>query len=97
MSLTVTVLLILIGSAAAVSVIVWLANRLRLAANPRYYHQKVIVITGASRGIGRSLALAFAARGANLALTARNVEQLDTVAGECRDRNPEIDVEKRGD
>ncbi len=72
--------------------IVWLANRLRLAANPRYYHQKVIVITGASRGIGRSLALAFAARGANLALTARNVEQLDTVAGECRDRSPEIDV-----
>ncbi len=41
---------------------------------------KVAVITGAGRGIGRSVALALAAEGADLVLTARSLEQLEAVA-----------------
>jgi short-subunit dehydrogenase len=43
-----------------------------------------IVITGASSGIGRELALALARRGARLLLSARRVELLASLADECR-------------
>lgn len=41
-----------------------------------------VLLTGASRGIGRSLAHAFAARGAVLGLVARNEAELRELAGE---------------
>jgi 3-oxoacyl-[acyl-carrier protein] reductase len=41
-------------------------------------------ITGASRGIGRACALALADSGARVALAARNVAQLEELAGEIR-------------
>lgn len=44
-----------------------------------------IVITGASSGIGRAAARAFAQRGARVALAARRVDLLEEVARECRD------------
>ncbi|KAJ1878474.1 hypothetical protein H4R99_002844 [Coemansia sp. RSA 1722] len=43
-----------------------------------------VVIVGASSGIGRSLALEYARRGANLLLCARRNDQLRAVAAECR-------------
>ncbi len=43
-----------------------------------------VVITGASSGIGRASALAFARRGARLALAARRAELIEEVAEECR-------------
>ena len=46
----------------------------------------MVVITGASRGLGRGCALAFAAQGAEVMLVARNAEQLDAVAAEIRDK-----------
>ena len=46
----------------------------------------VVVITGASSGIGRATAHAFAARGARLVLAARSEASLHEVAQECRDR-----------
>jgi NAD(P)-dependent dehydrogenase (short-subunit alcohol dehydrogenase family) len=44
---------------------------------------KVIVITGASRGLGREIALAAARRGAGVALAARTEAQLDEVRAEA--------------
>ena len=50
------------------------------------FKDKVVVITGASSGIGRELAYQLAEQGAWLSLAARNGERLDTVAGECQAR-----------
>src|SRR5438552_26280 len=46
---------------------------------------KTAFVTGASRNIGRAIALAFAAEGADLVLNTRaNRDELDAVAAECR-------------
>jgi len=51
--------------------------------------EKVAVVTGASRGIGRVIALALAAEGAKVVLSARNAEALESVAGEIRGKGGE--------
>ena len=43
---------------------------------------KVALITGGSRGLGRQMALAFAARGADVAVVSRKLEQCEVVARE---------------
>jgi 3-oxoacyl-[acyl-carrier protein] reductase len=52
---------------------------------------KTIVVTGAGRGIGRSLALHFAAKGARLALLDLNAEDVKVTAAHCS----ELGVEAR--
>lgn len=47
--------------------------------------ESVVVVTGASSGIGRATAHAFAEQGARLLLAARRSEMLEEVAAECRD------------
>ena len=48
------------------------------------YAGKVIVVTGASSGIGRALCLALAPERPRLVLAARDAERLEEVAKECR-------------
>lgn len=50
---------------------------------------RVIVITGASSGIGAEMARQFAAEGAWLVLAARDAAKLEAVATECRARHAE--------
>jgi short-subunit dehydrogenase len=63
----------------------------------------VVVITGASSGIGEAAALAFARKRSNLVLGARRLDQLNAVAQKCRDAGaPEVtprrlDVGQRAD
>ena len=45
---------------------------------------RVAIVTGASRGIGQAIALAFAAAGAKVALCSRKQESLDKVAAEIQ-------------
>lgn len=51
---------------------------------------RVIVLTGASRGIGAALAFIYAAPGACLALQGRNAQRLSVVAEKCRARGAEV-------
>lgn len=47
------------------------------------FNGKTVIITGASKGIGRALALALAKQGANLSLIARSASELETVKAEA--------------
>ena len=48
------------------------------------FEGKTIIITGASEGIGRALALALAGQRARLALAARSADRLDELAEDCQ-------------
>jgi len=50
---------------------------------------KVAVVSGASQGIGKQIAMAFSEQGARLAICSRKQESLDAVAGEIRGRGGE--------
>jgi short-subunit dehydrogenase len=52
-----------------------------------YFKDKVVMITGASSGIGRGLALELSRRGARLGLVARRAAALDEIVGEISSRN----------
>jgi NADP-dependent 3-hydroxy acid dehydrogenase YdfG len=47
---------------------------------------KIVFITGASSGIGKACAYAFAAKGANLIISARRLEMLETIAKEITEK-----------
>jgi NAD(P)-dependent dehydrogenase (short-subunit alcohol dehydrogenase family) len=58
-------------------------------SNP-VFKDNVVVITGASRGIGEELALQLAEQGARLALAARDEEALSAVGAACRQRGAAV-------
>jgi NAD(P)-dependent dehydrogenase (short-subunit alcohol dehydrogenase family) len=65
------------------------------------FRGQVVVVTGASSGIGRATALAFAAAGARVVLIARRRDMLDDVAHLARESGAEVlvvpaDVTERG-
>ncbi|MEU4288325.1 SDR family oxidoreductase [Kribbella sp. NPDC026596] len=51
-----------------------------------------ILITGASAGLGAEMARQFAAKGHNLALTARREERLEALRAELTERHPQVQV-----
>jgi short-subunit dehydrogenase len=51
-----------------------------------------ILITGASSGLGRGMAIEFAKKGRNLALCARRIDRLETLKNELLAINPKIQV-----
>ena len=51
------------------------------------FHENVVIITGASSGIGRELAHQLAERGAWLCLAARDTDRLEAVADLCAHRS----------
>ena len=53
------------------------------------YARKVVVVTGASQGIGKALCLELAAQRPRLVLAARDAAALEAVAAECRARGAE--------
>jgi len=54
------------------------------------FKDQVVVITGASSGIGRATALEFAREGAKTVLVSRSLEKLERVASEIRSFNPNV-------
>jgi short-subunit dehydrogenase len=67
----------------------WLMRYLRPQHSTLVLDDKVVLITGASSGIGRSLAFAFARRGARVVLVARRAERLEAVRREIEPYAPE--------
>lgn len=53
------------------------------------YRRRVVILTGASHGIGHEMALQLAAQGARLALAARGAAALEELTAECRRRGGE--------
>jgi NAD(P)-dependent dehydrogenase (short-subunit alcohol dehydrogenase family) len=56
---------------------------------PEAFHDKVVIVTGASAGIGKSMALQLASQGAKVVLAARRADRLEQVAVECRQHGGE--------
>jgi NAD(P)-dependent dehydrogenase (short-subunit alcohol dehydrogenase family) len=53
---------------------------------------RVALVTGASRGLGKAMALSLAEAGARVALVARDVEQLNAVANEARGSGAQAEI-----
>ena len=56
------------------------------------FNNKVVIITGASSGIGKETAFAFSRAGATTVLVSRTKEKLDAMANEIRQFNPNVRV-----
>jgi short-subunit dehydrogenase len=50
---------------------------------PNAFHDRVVIVTGASAGIGRSLALLLAGQGAKVVIAARRADRLEKIAEQC--------------
>lgn len=60
----------------------WLMRYLRPKHSTLVLNEKVVIITGASSGVGRALAFAFARRAAKIVLVARRADRLEAVRRE---------------
>jgi short-subunit dehydrogenase len=69
-----------------------MADFFRRSGSPRRYDDKVAVVTGASSGIGRQLAVDLARRGATVLGLARRKELLDELRAQLETWSPESDT-----
>ncbi|GAM24093.1 hypothetical protein SAMD00019534_072680 [Acytostelium subglobosum LB1] len=69
-----------------------LLHLIGLLKTKQFPEAKTIVITGASSGIGRELALQYAGRGKVLGLTGRDKARLEEVAKLCRDKGAVVET-----
>src|SRR5271166_5206608 len=61
-------------------------------SGPKRLDGRVAVVTGASRGLGKAIALALADAGAKVALVARSRHQLDEAAAAVRAANADAEA-----
>jgi NAD(P)-dependent dehydrogenase (short-subunit alcohol dehydrogenase family) len=54
------------------------------------FKDKVIIITGASSGIGRAIALEFAKQGSKVVIASRSADKLESLAAEIKSLNQEV-------
>jgi short-subunit dehydrogenase len=57
---------------------------------PEPFRDQVVIVTGSSAGIGKSLAIQLAGQGAKVAIAARRAERLEQIAGDCRASGGEV-------
>jgi short-subunit dehydrogenase len=57
---------------------------------PDVFRDQVVIVTGASAGIGKALALQLARQGAKVAIAARRAQRLEQAAAECRALGGEV-------
>jgi len=62
--------------------------------NDQYLKGKTALITGASKGLGRAMALSLAAKGARIALVSRNMDLLNSVAKEIKSTGAQAEAFK---
>jgi short-subunit dehydrogenase len=72
---------------AAIGGAAWLIGSTLIRRRKASLGGKVVVITGGSRGLGLAMAREFGARGARLALVARDEVELQRAAADLRERN----------
>jgi len=58
----------------------------------RFKPGSVIVITGASSGMGKEFAFRYAMRDCKIVIGSRNIEKLEIIAESCMKQNPESKV-----
>ena len=56
------------------------------------YNNKMVLVTGASSGIGKAMANDLAAEGAELILTARSQDQLEALANQIKEQGGQAHV-----
>lgn len=54
----------------------------------KYVPDSVVVITGASSGMGKELTFRYAERGAKIVIASRSIDKLEEIADECNEKFP---------